>query len=132
MAHTFPTTGIHLKTHWLTNVISKLNSHDIAEKSYTVFACSSALLLIGLGLRVVLALLFVGGPFAHALTIVTDPFVTPFDLIFKDSHTMIQMSTGAAFTAYYLFYSMISLSSHFVRHSEPEAEPEMLGQLAKF
>lgn len=97
--------------------VPKINHRDTVENIYTVFAFASATLLIGLGLRIVFALLFVGGPFARGLTIFTDPFVTPFNNIFKDSHTMLQLSTGATFTAYYLSYSIISLSSRLVRRT---------------
>ncbi|MDB5183054.1 MAG: hypothetical protein JWO47_838 [Candidatus Saccharibacteria bacterium] len=120
MAHTVQSTENDLKS--LSLNIPKINHFDLAERAYTIFAFASATLLIGLALRIIFALLFVGGPLSRGITIFTDPFVSPFNNIFKDSHTMVQMSTGATFSAYYLFYTLISYASHFVRSGVQEID----------
>ena len=117
MAQTFSSTGNNLKLIPSTTYVPKVNKYDFTETAYTVFAFSSAVLLIGLGLRMLLALLVVSGAFTKGLTIFTDPFVMPFTRVFNDAHTMVQASTAAAFTTFYLTYWAIALISRFIRRT---------------
>jgi hypothetical protein len=114
MVLTYSRPGNSIKTLSLNQTLPKVNHTEIVKIAYSVFAFVSALLLIGLGLRVVMALLFVSGPFARGLTIFTDPFVLPFDHIFNDAHSMVQASTSAAFTSFYFFYLIVSNGYSFL------------------
>lgn len=115
MSQTYSSTGNNLKLLPSSTTLPEVTAYDFTEIAYTVFAYTSALLLIGLALRIIFALLVVTNAFTRGITIFTDPFVLPFTRFFNDAHTMVQVSTGAAFTAYYLLYWIISLSSRLIR-----------------
>ena len=117
MAQTYSSTGNDLKLLPATTLLPKVNKYYFAETFYTVFAFSSAVILIGLGLRMIFALFVITGAFSKGLTIFTDPLVMPFTRIFNDAHTMVQASTAATFTAYYFVYWIIALVSRFLRRA---------------
>jgi hypothetical protein len=101
--------------------IPRVNKNDFIERGYTVFAFSSALILVMLGLRALLALFVVTSPLLRGLSVVTSPFVAPFAHIFHDAHSMIQASTATAFTFYYAVYWIVALVSHFIRQTRLES-----------
>jgi uncharacterized membrane protein len=92
---------------------------DYANTAYTIFAFIISLLLIGLGLRIALALFVVTGPFSSGLTILTDPIVMPSTHIFKDIHGMIQTATALSFSAIYGIYWIVALLYKLFRVKYP-------------
>lgn len=98
------------------------NVHNYSASAYNIFAFSTAVLLIGLGLRIIFALLVVTHPFARGLTVYTDPFVTPYTKIFHDSHGMVQPATALAFSTYYVLYWLVSMSHRLYRRRTTHAQ----------
>lgn len=98
--------------------LPRISYGELLRIGYTILIFVFSLLLIGLGLRLIFALLIIDNVFARGLTIFTEPFVSPFTHKFPDSHEMLQASTASAFTIYFVLHSIASFIAKIVSRDQ--------------
>jgi len=80
---------------------------------YTLFSFAITALLIMLAIRMIGALLLSDSIIVNGATALTQPFVSPFSQMLHDQNSMIQLSSGLTFTAFYGIYWIGALTNRF-------------------
>jgi len=87
----------------------KVKTRDYKHLAFTVISFILAAITIGLAIRLIGSLFLMTDVFSRGVTVLTEPAVQPFNNIFHDAHEMLQISTAAAFSAYYVFFGVLRI-----------------------